>query len=254
MQSTAQLSNGPAISTLRRQSTTQQASVLLRKAILDGALPLGAPLSEQALSDELGVSRTPLREALHALEGEGLIESVPYKGARVFSLTAPQLNQLGDFRNTLETAALQAAMKHDREALLAGLMRTVEDMQQCVATMDTARFSRLDTKLHETIIECSGNEYLIQAHTVVGSRLAVLRNLLRRDAEVIGRSCDDHRNLVNLIAAGKDAEAVASLGVHVTNGTAFFAQSLEQVLGQVAGLREAPRPRVAVVSRTGEAT
>lgn len=232
-----------SVSSLRRQSTTQQASELLRKAILDGVLPMGAPLSEQTLSDELGISRTPLREALHALENEGLVESAPYKGARVFSLTDNQLGQLGEFRATLETAALLSALKNDRAQLLTGLSRSVGEMQQCVETMDTARFGRLDTQLHETIIACSSNEYLIHAHTVVGSRLAVLRNLLRRDAEVIGRSCNDHRELLDLVAAGRDSEAVEFLGTHVANGTAFFSRSLEHVLTRVTTLRVAPRSR-----------
>jgi DNA-binding GntR family transcriptional regulator len=230
-----------SVSSLRRQSTTQQASELLRQAILDGVLPLGAPLSEQALSDELGISRTPLREALHALESVGLVESAPYKGARVFSLTDNQLSQLGEFRATLETAALQLALKNDRARLLAGLSGILEKMQQCVETLDTARFGRLDTQLHETIIACSDNEYLIQAHTVVGSRLAVLRNLLRRDAEVIGRSCDDHRVLLDLVGEGRDSQAVEFLGIHIANGTAFFSRSLEQVMTRVTTLRLAPR-------------
>lgn len=240
------------MSALRRQSTTQQAFELLRRAIVEGTLPLGAALSEQALSDELGVSRTPLREALHALENEGLVESAPYKGARVFTLTQSQLHQLGEFRASLETSALRMALQWQRGLLVARLNQTLDDMQQCVATRDTARFGRLDTQLHESVIALSGNEFLMQAHTVVGSRLAVLRNLLRRDAEVIGRSCDDHRQLVAYIEAGRDHEAEEFLGRHITNGTAFFGRSLDHFVNNVAAVRAAPKPRVIVPTLKGE--
>lgn len=235
------------IAALSRQSTTQQARELLRKAIVDGALALGTPLSEQALSDELGVSRTPLREALHALQGEGLVEIEPYKGTRVFALTSAKLAQLSQFRVTVETAALELAMQNAGPALSRRLGEIVAEMQQCVAHTDTARYGELDTALHEAVITHCGNEYLVQAHRVVGSRLAVLRNLLRHDAETIQRSCDDHVRLLQLVEKGKTADAVAFLRKHIVNGTAFFAASLEGVLDA-----SAPRQaRTARVPRSG---
>lgn len=230
------------MATLSRQSTTQQARELLRKAIVDGVLALGTPLSEQALSDELGVSRTPLREALHALQGEGLVEIEPYKGTRVFALTPAKLAQLSQFRVTVETAALELAMQNAGPTLVGRLGEIVAEMQQCVAHTDTARYGELDTALHEAVITHCGNEYLVQAHRVVGSRLAVLRNLLRHDAETIKRSCNDHACLLQLVEKGKTADAVAFLRKHITNGTAFFAASLEGVL-------EASAPRQARATR-----
>lgn len=231
-----------SVSPLQRQSTTQQAAELLRLAIVEGRLPLGAPLAEHSLSEELGVSRTPLREALQALKSEGLVEIEPYKGARVFLLTPAQLVHLGDFRATLETSALKQAMRSHRPALVARLGQVVDQMQACVDRLDPVTFSQLDTQLHEAVIANCGNEYLIQAYRVVGSRLAVLRNLLRRDDEVIDRSCADHRQLLALAQAGKEREAVAFLAQHVENGTAFFAQSLEAMQNPAGRAQPAAAP------------
>lgn len=228
-----------SVSPVERLSTQQQACEILRKAIIEGALALGAPLSEIALSQELGISRTPLREALQALQNEGLVYIEPYKGTRVFTLTCAQLQQLGQFRATLETSALKMAMQSARAALLVKLNAIIDQMQHSVEAADTEGFSRLDTQLHEALINHCGNQYLIQAHTVVGSRLAVLRNLLRRDTDVIGRSCNDHRGLLTLVHQGRDQDAIEFLGLHIANGTEFFTGSLDSVLSKVTTLHGA---------------
>lgn len=216
----------PTLRPLRRQSTAQQTAELLRADIVEGRLALGASLDEPSLGEALGVDRALLREALQTLQNQGLVEIEPYLGARVFQLTRPQLQQLGDFRAVLETTALSLAMRSQRHALIACLGRLVEPMQRCVDRQDATNFSRLDTQWHEAVIARCGNEHLVRAYREVGSRLALLRNLLRRDAAVTAASCGDHRRLFDLVQADREDEAVSLLAQHVSNGTDFYTHSL----------------------------
>ena len=79
----------------------------LRADIVRGALGLGELLSERVLAEKLGVSKTPVREALAQLRQEGLVRIVPQRGAYVFSLSAPEVIAICEFRQTLEAAALR---------------------------------------------------------------------------------------------------------------------------------------------------
>lgn len=216
----------PTFSPLHRQSAAQQTADLLRADIVEGRLALGASLDEHSLGEALGIGRAPLREALQTLQNQGLVEIEPYLGARVFQLSRAQLRQLGDFRAVLEASALGLAMHSQRNALVTSLGRLVEPMQRCVDQRQAAAFSRLDTQWHEAVIARCGNEYLVRAYREVGSRLAVLRTLLRRDAAAIESSCADHHRLFDLVQADREDEAVSLLAQHVSNGTDFYTHSL----------------------------
>ena len=118
---------------------------------------MGQALSERSISDELGVSKSPVREALAQLRDEGLVTIEPQKGARVFSLTDDEVTQICDFRQVIETAAFELALTRNPEAL-------AEDMEDVVAKMKDAQkkgrmavYLSLDTTFHELIFTHCGN-------------------------------------------------------------------------------------------------
>jgi DNA-binding GntR family transcriptional regulator len=220
----------PGIPRIGRQSAAAGAAEALRQAILSGELLMGQSLSEAQLGESLGVSRTPLREALLELEGQGLIQIAPYKGAHVFSLTEGQISQLGAFRKTLELAALDSAMRLDAAALANAMQPVIVAMTKAIDGGDTQLFGELDTKLHECIIACSGNEYLIHAYHLVALKLAVLRMLVSRDTETLGRSQEDHADLLRHVHNGHLEEARALLSRHIDGGTSFYADNTRSAL------------------------
>lgn len=222
------ITNG--IGRIGRQSASAAAAEAIRNAILNGDLVMGQALSEVDLGERLGVSRTPLREALLELEGQGLIQMAPYKGTRVFSLTSAQIEQLGNFRQTLELAALNAAMEQDPNALVTAISPIIEEMNSVGVSQDAKSLGRLDTKLHECIIAQSHNEYLIGAYHIVALKLAVLRMLVSRDAATLQRSNDDHLTLLSHLRHGYRDEARALLARHIEGGTAFYADHTDEAL------------------------
>lgn len=221
-----------------RPSTTALAADALRDAIVAGELRMGAPLVEQTLSEWLSISRTPLRHAFFELQNEGLIEIAPFRGARVFSLRADELLELGVFRSTIEVAAMRLAIERNAESLADRLDRIVDAMKDTLKRDGGSEYGRYDTEFHDTLINECGNRYVADSYCVVRARLAVLRNNLFRLyrsiisdpaalSRKIGGSLDDHVRLAALIREKKTEEAVSILKTHIELGTKFYADNLE---------------------------
>ena len=102
----------------------------LRADIVRGDLPLGQLLSERVLAEKMGVSKTPVREALAQLRSEGLVRIVPQRGAFVFSLSASEVRAICEYRLVLETAALKLTMAREPKALADDLARVINRMER----------------------------------------------------------------------------------------------------------------------------
>ena len=222
--------NSGSIGKIGRISTAEATARALRDAILEGKLLMGQALSEAVLCDMLGVSRTPLREAIVELEGQQLVEVVPYKGARVFKLTVAQIADLGEFRKMLELGALKAALDTDPRVLADDLEEIVEEMGSVRSGGQSDGFGKLDTRFHECIIAHSRNEYLIHAYKTVALKLAVLRMLVQRDDNMIGRSHEGHAELLRHIRNGDNSATGALLECHINGGTRFYEAKAEDAL------------------------
>ena len=110
----------------RPKSLTSLAADEIRDRNVRGELRLGTPLSENALALELGVSKTPIREALLQLKMEGLVSIQPQRGSFVIDMSADEIRQLGEMRETLEVTALERAIARHREPLVEALSATVD--------------------------------------------------------------------------------------------------------------------------------
>jgi DNA-binding GntR family transcriptional regulator len=173
----------------------------LREAIVEGRLAPGEPVVEAQLSRQLGVSRAPLREALRSLENEGLIVSVPWRGAFVAPLTERGVTELQAFRRLLEVfAAEQVLERHDIE--FTSLVGLVAEMERCADAGDLECMNEADVRFHTRIVEMSGNELLLDVWRSYVSpirRALALRNRANSDVDSIVAM---HRKLVAAFAAG----------------------------------------------------
>jgi DNA-binding GntR family transcriptional regulator len=178
----------------------------LREAIVEGRLAPGEAVVEAQLSKQLGVSRAPLREALRTLENEGLIVSVPWRGAMVAPLTERGVNELQAFRRLLEVFAAEQVLECD-DADIASLAALVVEMERCAAAGDLACMNQADVQFHTRIVEMCGNALLLDIwRSYVSSirRVLALRNRENSDLDSIVTM---HRNLVAAFAA-RDIAAV----------------------------------------------
>jgi DNA-binding GntR family transcriptional regulator len=199
----------------RSKSLTEQAADAIRARIVDGELQLGEALSEIALAAELGVSKTPVREALLHLKQEGLVEVLPQRGTYVFQMNADQVRQLSELRCVLETAALAMAMAHRPADLAAELDAIVTAMDAAIGSRDAARYRTLDGVFHQVIVDLCGNGYLAAAYSGMAFRVQTLRNRLSLDPALNRTSLAEHLSLVRLIGAGDADQAAALLRRHI---------------------------------------
>lgn len=201
-------------------SLTQLACDRIRDAIVHGPLDLGEPLSENALARALGMSKAPVRAALHELRAKGLVQVVPHSGTYVFSPTAGEIEDLCDFRALLEVQALKSAMLHSGPALLAELDRVVEAMRGADASVrDDGK--RLDSEFHQLLIGHCGNQYLVDAYATIGYRVEALRYRFMDTTVFRQKAFAEHGEIVELLRAGRIARAVAVLEEHIARTRQF---------------------------------
>jgi len=205
----------------RPRTLTEQAADAIRTRIVTGDFQLGEALSEITLAAELGVSKTPVREAFLQLKNEGLLDIQPQRGTFVFQMTREQTSQLTVLREVLEVKALEIAIetgsKTPGEATTLGdaLGEVVVAMTEAVARGNLRTYRELDHAFHHRIIAASGNDFIELAYSGIAFRVHALRNRLSICPQQNACSLAEHAALAQLIAAGDVAKASAALLEHI---------------------------------------
>ena len=210
---------------LRPRSLTAMVVDQIRDLIITDKLALGEQLSENALAEQLGVSRTPVREAFLHLQTERLVEVRPQRGTFVFDYDATELREICELREVLETGALRIALLHDRRAVVAALTAEIEGAEPIAAVGPTG-YQPHDTAFHDTLVRASQNRELIDAYARIASRVRAIRFRLTQSLAQIEVSQAAHREIVASMAAGDDTGAEARLRHHVYSSYRFFLEFL----------------------------
>jgi DNA-binding GntR family transcriptional regulator len=166
---------GLVTETAERRALVDKLASDLERRVLNGDIPSGTRLRQNALAAEFGVSRTPIREALRKLQAEGLIELQPHRGALVRGLSPREIRQAYEVRAELEALAAELAarrIRHDeldqlnqaQEQFREGLARTVEAREQGgdAGGNQAARWGRANDQFHQVIQEAAGNDVLVE--------------------------------------------------------------------------------------------
>ena len=201
----------------------------LRADIVRGALGLGELLSERVLAEKLGVSKTPVREALAQLRQEGLVRIVPQRGAFVFSLSAPEVIAICEFRQTLETAALRMSLERSPARLVEALGAAVADMEEARAKGARTRYLDADTAFHEAFFAYCGNGYLSETYALHVGKIAALRTHLAVKPDHTERSYEEHQRMLHLLRDGQLESALAVLDTHIARTKTTYANGVEDI-------------------------
>ncbi|MGV9410128.1 GntR family transcriptional regulator [Nocardia sp. NPDC003693] len=188
----------------------------LRGLVLSGELAPGAPLSVLALSARLGVSRSPVREAVQQLIYEGLAVNVPHAGARVASMDDTQIRDVLAVRTVLDGLAAATAATRLTEAdlsKLTALLATQEDHLREPA--DPARDSELDLEFHTFIRERSGNRTLADELARLDAQAHLYRGDLWRHPRNRSIALREHRRILDALESGHAPDARAAAEAHV---------------------------------------
>lgn len=204
--------------TLSRLVKPPQASDIvtdeLRKQIVRGDIALGAQLSENALAAQLGISRTPVREAFMRLESEKLVRVRPQRGTFVFTCDVQEATEICELRAILEIGAMRLALQRNRDALISRL-RDVTERSVPTLALGTDAYQPLDIEFHETIFELANNQNLREAYSTISARVAALRWRLTVTREQLEDSHEVHCQIVDWLARGNTEEAAKLMDIHV---------------------------------------
>lgn len=175
----------------------------IREAITDGEFALGEMIPEESLAQAMGISRTPVREALNELQRLGLVVIRPQRGSYVFEPTEEDIAAICDYRLMLECHAARLAYACDKEAAVAALTQALGAMAEARRVTDRVAYGQADTRFHETLFQHCGNHYLRAAYDLVSVKIAALRTQLTAPFEALRvQSFDEHRVFIDLFRAG----------------------------------------------------
>lgn len=199
----------------RPKSLTEITLERLRDAIIEDEIALGTQLSELKLSKSLGVSKTPIREALQELRREGLVRVDPQVGTFVFQITGTDIDQICTCRRILEVGAARGLYEVDRTETIKALKKIVTDMGRIAEKGDALAYVKLDSEFHLAIVRGTQNSYLMTSYRPLASQIEAIRSRNLKSAEVLARSVGVHREILKTLEQDDCEAFVAIIERHI---------------------------------------
>jgi DNA-binding GntR family transcriptional regulator len=210
-----------------RRSLHSDVLAALRDMIIEGELPAGERINETALYPQLGVSRTPLREALKALASEGLVDLVPNRGAVVRRFTLDDVTQMLEAVKVIETFTARAACERASADEIDALQRLHNQMRACYKSGDRLEYFKLNQDIHSGLVRAGHNEPLATMHTGLQARLKRIRYIGNEAPEKWSGAMAEHEEMmVALTARASDALAEV-VGRHMDETLKRVADQIE---------------------------
>ena len=195
---------------MARGALHDQVAARLRTMLVEGRIAPGAKLIERELCELLGVSRTPLREAIKLLAAEGLVDLLPNRGAVAVKLTDADVEQAFEVLADLEGLSGELAAQRITEAELAEIRALHFEMRACHARSDLSGYYRLNARIHAAINAAARNPVLTQTYRSINARVQALRFRTNQDAAKWQRAVQQHDDIVQALAA-RDAPRLRRL-------------------------------------------
>ena len=192
----------------------------LRQAILRGELKPGERLMEIQLANKLGVSRTPIREALRKLELEGLVNMVPRKGAEVADITEKSLRDVLEVRKALEELSVQLACEKITEEEIEELKRVAERFKDTLDDQDVTKIAEADVAFHDIIYTATDNQKLILLLNNLREQMYRYRVEYLKKEEAYPQLIAEHEELIDNISKRNKEEATRIMCEHIDNQVA----------------------------------
>jgi DNA-binding GntR family transcriptional regulator len=187
----------------------------VRDMIIEGTLPPGSRIHEGQLGEKLGISRTPLREALKFLASEGLVDLVPSRGAVVRKFSPKDVQDMLIVLGNMETLAGQLACAKASDAEIAEVRRLHDEMMQCYEARNRLQYFKLNQDIHRAIVRISSNEALGYVHGLLQSRVKRIRFIGHEGPEKWASAVADHVQMIEALEARDGDRLGRILGQHI---------------------------------------
>lgn len=189
----------------------------LRQEILTGKMKPGERLMEIHLANKLGVSRTPIREAIRKLELEGLVIMIPRKGAEVAQISWKSLKDVLEVRRALDVLAIELACERMAAEQLEALYKACEGFEEATKTKDTRKIAEADVAFHDIIVASTGNQRLIQLVNNLSEQMYRYRFEYIKDSSQHQTLVEEHKEMYRSIQSKDKKAAAGVVKKHIDN-------------------------------------
>ncbi|WP_332685106.1 GntR family transcriptional regulator [Bosea sp. (in: a-proteobacteria)] len=200
---------------IQRRTLHDEVLERLRDMIIEGRFAPGQRINEGLVGAQLGVSRTPLREAIKTLASEGLVEIQPAKGAIVRKFTAQDLLQILEVLKALEQLGGRTACAQASDAAIAAIKALHDAMMELYRTRNRLEYFKLNQAIHSAVVAASGNDVLVEMHATLQARIKRLRFIGNEGPEKWAGAVAEHEEMIEALTK-RDGEALAAaIGKHM---------------------------------------
>lgn len=214
---------------VKKENFGDQVFEQLKKMIFDGEFRPGNRIIESEVAESIGISRTPVREALHKLEAERLIVRLPKGGYVVKGMSISEIEEIFDIRVLLESFAGYLAAKRWNDKQLAPLEEKLKEFEKYLLINDLKELTRVNTEFHELLYALSKSPKLIQMINNLRDEIFLLREILLESMKMGSLSHNDHKEIIKAIK-NREAEKVERLlKEHILRGKDFVITEMKKV-------------------------
>ena len=200
----------------------------LRQAILRGELKPGERLMEIQLANKLGVSRTPIREAIRKLELEGLVLMIPRKGAEVAEITEKNMRDVLEVRKALEELAVQLACEKITDEEIEEMKKAAEEFRMILKNKDITEIAEADVRFHDIIYMATDNQKLILLLNNLREQMYRYRLEYIKDADKRQILLVEHDYILKAIRSRHVAEAKKAIREHIDNQEITVSKNIKE--------------------------
>lgn len=187
----------------------------IRDKILNFEILPGVKVPDKDISEEMGISRTPVREALFRLAENGLIHAKPNRGFTVRTYTAKEVEDLYNMREALEGLAVKLTIRNINESKIKSFYDLMERYKNVLNTNDVLTFNKLDQEFHDLIAKHSENEFLKQNLRSMHDKIWLIRRYLYFLPGTFQEAYEEHSNIIECVEKRNTNKAKAAMSQHI---------------------------------------
>jgi len=213
---------------LKKENLSNQVFEQVKEIIVRGEIPAGKRMIESEIAASMGISRTPVREAVHKLEAEGLLKPLPRGGYVVRGLSLPDIEETFEIRSILESfAAYLAANRHSSKEILP-LEKKMEEFQRYLDRDDLKELTRINTEFHELLYALSRSQRLIKMINDLRDEIYFLRKIILNSVDMARLSNKDHREIIKAIKRRGAKKVEKLVRDHILRGKEFVINEIRK--------------------------
>ena len=216
------------LGTVRRENLGTQVFEQIKGMILRGEVAPGRRIIENEVADSMGISRTPVREAVHRLAAEGFVNPLPKGGYAVRGLTVSGVEETFDIRSILESFAASLAANRFTDTELVPLEEKIDEFQRCLDANDLSRLAHINTEFHELLYALSRSPRLIKMIDDLRDDIFLLRRLMLNSVDMARLSNKDHREMIKAMKKRDSGRVEELVKKHILRGKEYVLEQIRE--------------------------